>query len=512
MSVHQYKNNPSTTLSGGVTSGDAAISVASGSLFPTQGKFTIIVDSEIMLVTGVSGTTWTVERGHDDTTAAAHNNNATVTQILTVDSFLNAHRFDVRFYGAKGDGATDDTNAIQAALTAAGTTSGVVFLPPTDSGYLCDGQLTVPAGVTLEGAYHAPAGNFQRVGAPVNPPGSQLRTTANAGSTDASLAFITLGRGSTLKGVSVYYPDQTNTDPPVAYPPTVTMEAPEANAAIINCMFENPYIGVWCVDHSRILIDGLYGWPLHLGIHMDEVTDVARLNNIHFWPFWTQASEPVGEYVHANATAFRFGRVDELYGMNLFAYGYKIGFEMVAGDDSGLGGWGSLTNIGADACHRGIDLVMAQTWGWRVQGGLFIVDGATGVGSPCGVRFGGDSTAGAAKLLLDNCVFGGSTAGNNIRLESGSYGTLMVSNTLFQTWDGSATGANGGGSILTDSGNAELMLTGCRWTPTTSYQLNTRFLTAANVNVRAINVSRYVGGKRFFENASPAPVDESGNF
>ena len=130
MTAHQYANNPSTTLAGAVTAASASISVASAAGFPTRGKFTIIIDSEIMLVTGVTGTTWTVTRGHDGTAAAAHNNNATVTQILTVDSFLNANHFDVRFFGAVGDGVTDDTDAVEAASTAAIEAGGTVFFPP----------------------------------------------------------------------------------------------------------------------------------------------------------------------------------------------------------------------------------------------------------------------------------------------------------------------------------------------------------------------------------------------
>jgi len=55
--------------------------------------------------------------------------------------------FNVKAFGAKGDGVTDDTEAIQAAINAAGG-GGDVFVPYTSSGYLC-GSLTLPAGVQI---------------------------------------------------------------------------------------------------------------------------------------------------------------------------------------------------------------------------------------------------------------------------------------------------------------------------------------------------------------------------
>ena len=61
------------------------------------------------------------------------------------------HLFDITAYGAIGDGRTDCTDAIQAALDAAESVAGCVVVPPGD--YLC-GRLAVPRGVSLVG-YHA---------------------------------------------------------------------------------------------------------------------------------------------------------------------------------------------------------------------------------------------------------------------------------------------------------------------------------------------------------------------
>lgn len=53
-------------------------------------------------------------------------------------------------YGAKGDGTTDDTAAIQSALDAAGT-GGVVYLPAGT--YRTSAPLVIPPGVTLRGSH-----------------------------------------------------------------------------------------------------------------------------------------------------------------------------------------------------------------------------------------------------------------------------------------------------------------------------------------------------------------------
>jgi hypothetical protein len=59
--------------------------------------------------------------------------------------------FDVRTYGAIGNGTADDTTAIQAAITAAGAVGGVVYLPP--GSFVLSSNLSLASGnVTLRGA------------------------------------------------------------------------------------------------------------------------------------------------------------------------------------------------------------------------------------------------------------------------------------------------------------------------------------------------------------------------
>lgn len=81
--TEQFANNATTSLNGSITSGATSLVVTSSSLFPSSGNFRVSIDGEIILVTGVSGTTWTVTRAQENTTAIAHNSGAAVTHILT---------------------------------------------------------------------------------------------------------------------------------------------------------------------------------------------------------------------------------------------------------------------------------------------------------------------------------------------------------------------------------------------------------------------------------------------
>ncbi len=69
-----------------MTNVQTTLTVASAATFPSSGQFRVLVEDEIMLVTDVSGTTFTVTRGHEDTTAVTHASSAPVALVLTAGS------------------------------------------------------------------------------------------------------------------------------------------------------------------------------------------------------------------------------------------------------------------------------------------------------------------------------------------------------------------------------------------------------------------------------------------
>jgi hypothetical protein len=124
--------------------------------------------------------------------------------------YLNAQN---QPYLAKGDGVTDDTTAIQSALTATGAKGGGIVFLPTGNYYVAT-HLSVPAHTTLAGVWRAPTAYSQNKG-------TTLLAVENNGNT-SGVPFITLvGPNSVLEGVTVFYPSQVLNNPPTLYPWTI---------------------------------------------------------------------------------------------------------------------------------------------------------------------------------------------------------------------------------------------------------------------------------------------------
>jgi len=87
--MQQLANNAQSTLSATITNTATSLVVVSASAFPTSGNFHILIETEIILVTAVSGTTFTITRAQEGTTAVGHNSGVTVTAIITKAALEN---------------------------------------------------------------------------------------------------------------------------------------------------------------------------------------------------------------------------------------------------------------------------------------------------------------------------------------------------------------------------------------------------------------------------------------
>jgi hypothetical protein len=84
--IEQFLTGVTGSLDATINDTVTTMAIDSATGWPAAGDFRVVIEAETLLVTGVSGVTWTVVRGVDGTTAAAHAGGATVTGMLTKGS------------------------------------------------------------------------------------------------------------------------------------------------------------------------------------------------------------------------------------------------------------------------------------------------------------------------------------------------------------------------------------------------------------------------------------------
>ncbi len=327
----------------------------------------------------------------------------------------NAMVINVKDYGAVGDGVTDDTQAFQKALDACGEAGGGIVFAPRGN-YLIKGHLSIPPYTTLEGVWTAPSTWSQYKG-------TTLLAVENEGNENGA-PFITLHTSSTLKGVTIFYPNQ-RADSIRPYPWTI--QGRGDNCSIVDVLIVNPYKAVDFGTHpcGRHYIRGLYAQPLRIGLYIDQCYDIGRVENVHFWPFW-QWDEKSGirDYLWENGVAFIIGRTDWEYVFNTFSFGYKIGYQFIR-TRNGVAN-GNFLGIGADATEIALLVEDCASYGLLITNGEFVSFAGK---NPIEVVVKPTNTG---NILLQNCAFWG-PSDQIARIEG--RGTVTFQNCNFDFWD-----------------------------------------------------------------------------
>jgi hypothetical protein len=349
--------------------------------------------------------------------------------------------FNVKDYGAIGDGTADDTAAFQSALDAASTRGGGIAYAPTGS-YKIATHLNIPANVTLEGVWRAPAANNVWK----DNVGTLLLAYEGEGSVDGT-PFITLNENSTLKGVAIFYPNQTaNLTQPRVYPYTISVPYgnPQTvltdNPSLVDCTVINPYQCLRLSGASRHFVHGLYGQPLYIGIFIDIIFDVGRVEDVHFGTYFTEGLpqyQALADWQRANGTGIIFARTDWQYVLNTYVNGYNYGYRFIQTPQaSGGNSNGNFAGMGANNCNVALQVDRCSWAGLLITNGEF-------VGSDKGLVL--SSAVSDGVVSLTNCSFWG--ASNNIATVAS--GTLTLADCTMRDWNKSnnsqyAVNATGG--------------------------------------------------------------------
>jgi hypothetical protein len=223
----------------------------------------------------------------------------------------------VAAFGAKGDGHTDDSAAIQSAITAAGSAGGgaVVF---SVARYYTTTTFTVPAGVVLCGTIEGP---FDVSG--INPARTAVAPTLLVTSTSGP--FITLnGLGAGLSDLLFHYPNQVGATAaaPTPYPYTILTNYP--GTKVVRSTVTNAY-NFLDIESGRVIAQDLDIGAFNVGVNIDHATDHVTLRNLLFSVYWdimplANVPSTIDNWVMSHSIALVANRVDglEVHDFNVF--------------------------------------------------------------------------------------------------------------------------------------------------------------------------------------------------
>ena len=340
-------------------------------------------------------------------------------------------------FGAVGDGVFDNTASFALAVAAV-SSGGIVFVPAglfsfgANTAVVCNGTKTITAsiclteGVSLVGTYETvPAHGLNR--GPTPGDGSTLLPRAGRGN-DTGPNFIYIPTDSTIRGFTIWYPEQLNSEAPQPYPYTVLMRGD--NAAVTDVELLNSYNGISADGAPRHYIARVQGQPTNVGIFVDQTYDIGRIEDVH-WNPWFSVTPAYVAHQTTQGVGFLIARTDWEYVLNTFVFAMSIGYRFI---DSAEGSCnGNFVGIGADACQNAsVQVDAADPWGIAIVNGEFTsFTGGFGpdVGGHTQIVVSG-SNAGAVRFV--SSAFWGPS--NQIALINGT-GSVGFESCLFNNWD-----------------------------------------------------------------------------
>lgn len=334
--------------------------------------------------------------------------------------------YNVKTEGAKGDGTSNDAPAIQQAIDkAVNDKGGTVFFPPGK--YLIENTLNVNGMITLRGSGWSTNNTDE---------GSFIFFKSDF----SGNAMLVSGRAATIEQLG-FVCDQPTIGPnwqPNEFGGAFALRLKADDITVRNVFLYNVTRGIDMSgdDHSigRITLNRIFGQPLKTGIKIDNALDVIKVNNVHFWPFWS-GNDAVKQYQINNAIGLVSYRNDNPFYSNIFCLHYKIGMRFLKSTDPGSVDpaiWGhtskfKLVNADMDICAIGVQIEGDDTTGHITN----LSTQGTDVGdfNEAGIKMDGKDV----KLQISNARISNYN-NNGIRI-GGINSSALIDNIWVQDWN-----------------------------------------------------------------------------
>jgi hypothetical protein len=226
---------------------------------------------------------------------------------------------NVRDFGAVGDGVTDDTAAIQAAINSLGSLGGMVFVP-SSMRCLVNANITLNAKCSL-------------IGTSNNLPGSNTDVLAKGSCLLlSSSASIKMQQATEVNGLTILRQGLTAGLTSAQIASTFLGDAIQIenldcavrNSTIIG--FFNAIINYAPFSATRLNVCDVF-IDCRNGVTSTSSADVTRIENVHCWPIMAQGVSDSWLNIRSGLTAFHFNNFQDWTKFtNCFCYGYETGF------------------------------------------------------------------------------------------------------------------------------------------------------------------------------------------
>lgn len=445
MATQLFANNAKTVLASGVSAVATSLTVTAGTglLFPVitgsdyflatlcQLSVTGEINFEIVKVTARTSDVFTIVRAQEGTTGLVYVTGDKVELRLTKETMGRLRDFTQTGAGAVArtlqskveegvsltdylpagyvtDGSVDYTTHIQAAITA--NYGRKLFIPA--GLWQTTANLLIVKTINIVGEGHAwrgtpgtiTASNFYGSWLWFNHPGIGITTNTSVDIPLSNVVFSNFGTVRNQPAISgAWTPNANDWD---------FYNVSSNDVHFNDMLLLNPTKGIYHhnAGAGRLYVNTLKAHAFQVGIKVDGAYDVCYITNVHFWPFWADASN-VHDYTMGNLDGFMLGRIDNPKFVNIFTIFARAGMRFF---ESGSGTANKIKVVNADFDRGafGIYTDPTATTGFTGQLANFTHHGETGFAGSKAVYIRGDN----ANISICN-FSSGYTDQNTIRLE-----------------------------------------------------------------------------------------------